>query len=195
MQVKQAQTCKVNVTAAKCPPMSLQLLSVRRRGRLRIKRWGQSCGARAVLGKDVKGNRKGKAAQDRTGVAGNRSCGCEIGRCKKVLVGCLGRSHEVVMDRKTHSGVYRAAVILVPSLSCVSSIFKLTRRREKESYSSGLPYKPNILVAQWPVFAGVCRFREVAAPDSLACFSVAPGRLLSPPVCHFEKHSQRSILG
>lgn len=67
------------------------------RGRLRLKRWGQSCGAGttsgALLGQDVMGNCRGTAAQEGgTGVAVNCSCGCEIGQCEKVLVGCLGRS-------------------------------------------------------------------------------------------------------
>ena len=146
----------------------------------------------------MKGNHRGTAAQEeRAGVAGNCSCGCEIGQCKKMRVGCLGRSHEVVMDRKMHSDVYQAAVTLVLPLSRVSSIFKikLVRKREKESCSSGLLYEMDILVAQWPVFAGTCHFRELATPGFLAYFSVVPGRLLYHPVPHFEKHSRCSILG
>lgn len=112
-------------------------------------------------------------------------------------VGSLGRSHEVVMDRRMHSGVCQAAATLVPTLPQVSDIFKikLIRKREKESCGSDLLYETDILVAQWPAFAGTCYFREVATPGFLAQFSVAPGHLLSPPVPHVEKHSQRSILG
>lgn len=103
----------------------------------------------------------------------------------------------MVMDRRMHSGVCQAAATLVPTLPQVSDIFKikLIRKREKESCGSDLLYETDILVAQWPAFAGTCYFREVATPGFLAEFSVAPGHLLSPPVPHVEKHSQRSILG
>lgn len=38
---------------------------------------------------------------------------------------CLGKVHEVMLDRKIHPGVYQAAVTLIPPLSGVLSIFKI----------------------------------------------------------------------
>lgn len=50
---------------------------------------------------------------------------------RKGACGMSWKEHEVVMDGKTHSGAYQAAVILVPPPSRVSSILKikLARRR------------------------------------------------------------------
>lgn len=45
-----------------------------------------------------------------TRIAGNCSCGYEIGGCKKLPLEWLGKSHEVMLDRKIHPGVYQAAV-------------------------------------------------------------------------------------
>lgn len=118
-------------------------------------------------------------------IAGNCSCGYETGGCKKLPLEWLGKSHEVMLNRKIHPGVYQAAVTLIPPLSRVLSIFKIKPVRK---WAAALPCPvKGVLVGQWPVFSG--HFREV--PHS----SVTPGCLLSPPVPHFEQLSQGSILG
>lgn len=149
--VKWIQTDRANTTAAKCLPIPAQLLSARKRGRLRSKQWEQSCGARAtsgtVLGQNVKGNHKGTADQEgRAGAAGNWSCGWETKGCKKMYVGCLERNPDVVMGRKIHSGVYQAAVTLVPLLSEALKLKLYLQERDKKRELQ-LSVKKQFLVA------------------------------------------------
>lgn len=79
---------------------------------------GAHCGAGTmsgtVLGQAMKGNCR---LEGTARVAGNCSGGYETGGCKKLPVGCLGKSHEVLLDRMIHPGVYQAAVTLIPTLS------------------------------------------------------------------------------
>lgn len=60
-----------------------------------------------VLGQPMKGNCRLEGAAR---IAGNCSCGYEIVGCKKLPAGCLGKSHEVMLDGKIHPGVSQAAV-------------------------------------------------------------------------------------
>jgi len=48
-----------------------------------------------------------------------------------MVVRCLARSLEVVMDRKMYSVVYQAAVTLVPPLSRELGIFKIKFARKR----------------------------------------------------------------
>jgi len=65
---KQIQTCTANITTAKSPPNPWQVLSARRRGRLRSELWGR--GYRGCAGAEC----EGESQRDSSPAGKSRGC-------------------------------------------------------------------------------------------------------------------------